>query len=322
MKAFLKMFPIVVLLLAILAAFSLLSVFFQTGTNDRTVTLEIPKGSSADQVASQLTAAGVVRRKMDFKIVARLLGVADKLEAGRYRFAPHPVLTGVVNKLAHGEIAAEDPLKVSFPEGTSIYKMGTILEKEGAPCFKKFRKLSQSREGYLFPDTYIFDKNISAEALAGLMEKRFREIVLPYWEANRKATKYNLREIITLASIIEKEAARTEERPVISSVFHNRLKIKMALGADPTIKYILERPSKIVYYDQLKIKSPYNTYLNRGLPPGPICNPGLSSIQAAIYPAKTDYLYFVARKDGTHIFSANYREHLKAIDSLKQKKRG
>lgn len=121
-----------------------------------------------------------------------------------------------------------------------------------------------------------------------------------------------MHEILTLASIIEKEAKVAEERPIISSVFYNRLKIGMPLAADPTVKYALERPTKKVYLDQLSVRSPYNTYRRKGLPPGPICNPGLESIKAAVYPSKTDYFYFVAKPDGSHIFSKTWQEHQKA----------
>jgi len=319
-----KLALVLTILLITLSLFSFISIFLQAGTNEAPVTIEIPKGTSFNQVASSLKDAGIIRRELDFKLAARILFVSDQIKAGRYRFSPHPILIDVLKKLAAGEAVPEELIKVTIPEGTSIYKMGTILEKEGVACFEDFRGLinsplakeygipDNSLEGYLFPDTYVVEKSISAEALAGIMFKRFSEVVISYWESNKKATKFNLHEILTLASIIEKEAATSEERLIISSVFHNRLDIKMGLAADPTIKYALERPSKTVYFDQLKVKSPYNTYKNRGLPPGPICSPGLESIKAAIYPAKTDYLYFVAQKNGTHIFSSSWADHEKA----------
>ncbi|MFA4966595.1 MAG: endolytic transglycosylase MltG [Candidatus Margulisiibacteriota bacterium] len=327
-----KLALIIIILLITFSLFSLLSVFLQAGTNDAPVTIEIQKGTSFNQVAFLLKVSGVIKRDLDFKIAARMLFITDKVKAGKYKFSSHPILIDVLKKLAAGEAVPEELLKVTIPEGTSIYKMGTILEKEGIACFEDFRRLTKthlakeygipdnSLEGYLFPDTYVFEKGISTEALAKMMFKRFTEVVAPYWGANKKATKYNLHEILTLASIIEKEAATSEERAIISSVFHNRLDIKMAMDACPTVKYALERPSKIVYFDQLKVKSPYNTYINRGLPPGPICSPGMESIKAAIYPAKTDYLYFVAKKDGTHIFSSNWKEHEKARISPKRKR--
>jgi UPF0755 protein len=145
-------------------------------------------------------------------------------------------------------------------------------------------------------------------------------MIYSYWKKNYRRMKGGLdfHEILTLASIIEKEAAVDSERPIISSVYRNRIKIRMHLGADPTIKYVLERPGKIVSYDDLKIKSPYNTYTNYGLPPGPICNPGLSSVKAAMFPIKTDYIYFVARADGSHIFSKTWQEHEAAKQQTKK----
>jgi len=170
---------------------------------------------------------------------------------------------------------------------------------------------TDSLEGYLFPDTYLVPSNIGTDSLTNLMVSRFNKVVMSYWRKNyrKMKIKFSLHEIITLASIIEKEAAVENERPLISSVYHNRLRIRMHLGADPTIKYVLERPGKIVSYDDLRIESPYNTYRHYGLPPGPICNPGLSSVKAAMFPAESDYLYFVARADGSHIFSKSLTEH-------------
>lgn len=313
-----KISLIVFLLLIILGSFSALSIFLQSGTNDVPIRVEIQKGTSANQAAAILRNSGVIRREIDFKIASRMLFVSDKIQAGKYEFSAHPLLINVLIKLIKGA-AVSETIKVSFPEGSSIYKIGSILEKEGVPCFEEFRSLalSSSLEGYLFPDTYIFDKNISAEALVNMMRKRFSEVVIPFYETNKSAARLSLHEILTLASIIEKEAGTEEERAIISSVFYNRLDSKMPLESCSTVKYALEKPSKIVYYDQLKVKSPYNTYLNPGLPPGPISNPGLSSIKAAIYPAKTNYLYFVAKNDGTHIFSSSFEEHQRARSAVK-----
>ncbi|MFA4906140.1 MAG: endolytic transglycosylase MltG [Candidatus Margulisiibacteriota bacterium] len=297
--------------LLIFGAFSLLSLLLSIGSNTRPVKVEIKPGSSASLIARDLAGQKVIKSARDFKLIASLLGSSNKFQAGLYKFKARTPLYEVVLKLKTGSIMAPEPLTVTFPEGTSIYKMGSILEKASMLDFENFRKLTRE-EGYLYPDTYIFDKEITAEALANLMRKRFNDVVLPYWEQNKKATKYDLRRIIILASIIEKEAAQDGERPIISSVFHNRLDIKMALDSCSTVKYALEKPTKVVYFDQLKYPSPYNTYLHRGLPPGPICNPGLASIKAAIYPAKTNYLYFIANKDGSHSFSATWAEHQKA----------
>lgn len=306
---------IIVLLLVclILSSFMGFSLFLQPGTNEKPVIVEVPRGASSSQIASLLRQQGVIKRKLDFKIAISLLNLQNTLQAGRYKFSARPMLFNVLLKLRSGRIMGAEPLRITFPEGTSIYKMGSILESNTVECYSDFRKLVDRKlEGYLYPDTYVFDRNISAEALGRLMLKRFNEVVIPYWNGNQDKTKYTFEQILTLASIIEKEAALESERPIISSVFHNRMNINMALDSCSTVKYALERPTKIVYFDQLKYPSPYNTYLHRGLPPGPICNPGLSSIKAAIYPAKTDYMYFVANKDGSHTFSSSFSGHQKA----------
>lgn len=295
----------------IFGAYSLLSLLLSVGSNNQAVKMEIKPGSSASLIARDLAEQKVIKSTRDFKLAAYFLGSQTKFQAGLYKFKARTPLYEVILKLKYGSIMAPEPLTVAFPEGTSVYKMGSILEKAGMLDFMNFRKLTRE-EGYLYPDTYIFDKEITAEALANLMRKRFNEVVLPYWEQNKKSTKYDLRQIIILASIIEKEAAKESEHPIISSVFHNRLDIKMALDSCSTVKYALEKPTKVVYFDQLKYPSPYNTYLHRGLPPGPICNPGLASIKAAIYPAKTNYLYFISNQDGSHTFSATWQEHQRA----------
>ncbi len=341
MKRAAKITLIVSTLLLVLMFFMAVSVFLQAGANNGPVTIDIPKGASANQAAALLRQEGIIKRTIDFKFASRILFLTDKIKAGRYRFPAHPSLFSVLLDLKNARTIVEEPLKVTFPEGTSIYRMGLILEKAGAVCSEEIRSLvdssfveklkgefhfldgvkSRSLEGYLFPDTYMFDRNISAEALARLMLRRFSDVVLPYWNDNKYAARYDLHQIVTLASIIEKEARRPEERPVISSVFYNRLEIQMPLAADPTVKYALERPSKTVFFDQLKVNSPYNTYKNRGLPPGPISNPGLDSIKAAIYPAKTDYLFFVAQTDGSHIFSATMAQHENARVRAKRSKK-
>ncbi|MBI5399683.1 endolytic transglycosylase MltG [Candidatus Saganbacteria bacterium] len=224
---------------------------------------------------------------------------------------------------------------VTFPEGSSIYKMGERLRQKGYQQVESFQALvkegitadlrqrhwvtfkyvpSESLEGYLYPDTYWFFINASPEALAEIMVSRFEAVILSYWQQVNKETTYSLHEILTLASIIEKEAKQPKERPLIASVFYNRLRMGMPLAADPTIKYALKRPSKKVYYNQLEIDSLYNTYKRKGLPPGPICNPGIESFKAAVHPTKTDYFFFVAKKDGDHVFSRTWAEHQKAIN--------
>jgi len=295
--------------------------------------IELPKGASVRTIQNILKENGVLPRFSAFRTTIRLFGLQNRVRAGEYLFSPSDPLPRVLTRLLLGETVPQTEIKVTFPEGASIYKMGMILKEQNFSRWQEFQGLvnegitpglrqrhwgifkfipSESLEGYLFPDTYQVFKNASVEALAEAMLLRFEEVILPFWDRSKSHTNMSLHEILTLASIIEKEARLPRERPIIASVFYNRLKIGMPLAADPTIKYALERPSKRVYYDQLSVNSPYNTYKRKGLPPGPICNPGIDSIKAAVYPAKTNYYFFVARKDGSHIFSATWREHQKA----------
>ena len=292
--------------------------------------LTIPPGSSARSVQAILEEHEILPPRSSFLMLVRLFRLQDRLRAGDYNFSPSDSLLKIILKLTQGKTLPPKQLRVTFPEGTSIYKMGLSLKDAGFSNWAEFQALvnegitgglrsnhwkifkyvpSESLEGYLFPDTYQFYADASVEAVAEIMLKRFEAVVIPFWEGSKQDTKLNLHEILTLASIIEKEARVPSEREIIASVFYNRLKIGMPLAADPTIKYALERPTKKVFVDQLSVKSPYNTYKRRGLPPGPICNPGLDSIKAAVYPAKTDYLFFVAKPDGSHTFSKTWQEH-------------
>lgn len=293
----------------------------------------VPLGANANSVQSFLVANKVLKPLSGFALIARLTGSAKKIQAGEYSLSPAEPLILILWKLRTGRIVPAVTARATFPEGMSIYKMGAMLKELGFRDWEKFQGLvkegitadqrqrhwglfkympTESLEGYLFPDTYDLYSRSSAEAIAEVMIKRFEKVVLPFWDKAGRETKLTLHEIVTLASIIEKEAQKPKERPIIASVFYNRLKAGMPLAADPTIKYILERPTKRVYLNQLNIDSPYNTYKNRGLPPGPICNPGIESIKAAVYPAKTNYYFFVANKDGSHTFSATWAEHQRA----------
>ncbi|MDI6731407.1 MAG: endolytic transglycosylase MltG [Candidatus Margulisbacteria bacterium] len=293
----------------------------------------IPEGASSRTVAQILEKEEILKPNSSFVFMAKVLGMSKHIQAGKYEFSPSDSLWQILIKLRRGAVIPADQIKVTFPEGASIYKMGEILRAAGYSEADQFQALvqegigtqlrqkywhifkyipSESLEGYLYPDTYWFFKDARPAALADAMLKRFDAMVMPFWKTAAKDTKFNLHEILTLASIIEKEAKLPQEKAVISSVFHNRLRIGMPLAADPTVKYALERPTKKVYLGQLEINSLYNTYKRRGLPPGPICNPGIESIKAAVYPAKTNYLYFVAKKDGSHIFSASWDAHQRA----------
>ncbi|MBU1027317.1 MAG: endolytic transglycosylase MltG [Candidatus Margulisbacteria bacterium] len=324
------------ILIVLFLLLPLATVFQMANPFDRSkIEVVIPQGLSTAAVQNILEDKGLLKKNSNFTLVARAFGIAHKLQAGKYRLSPSNTLISILFKLKKGDIYIAPPERVwiTFQEGSSIYKMGEILKENKVSNYKEFKNLvhegiterlrashwsifkyipSESLEGYLYPDTYRFFKEAPVPDIIEVMLSRFEQVVLPFWENASKDTKYTLHEIITLASIIEKEAQKPEERGIISSVYHNRLNKKMFLAACPTIKYALDRPTKRVYYEQLDVDSPYNTYKNKGLPPGPICNPGIESIKAAVYPAKTNYYYFVAKKDGSHIFSSTWDEHQSA----------
>lgn len=173
-----------------------------------------------------------------------------------------------------------------------------------------------SLEGYLFPDTYYFTYGQSEEEIIRQMVSRFVDVVYPAVEGKIGRWGLGLHEIVTLASIVEREVMADSERPLVASVYLNRLKINMPLQADPTVRYVMTEDRSRVLYRDLEIDSPYNTYRNNGLPPGPIASPGLASIMAVLEPAETDYLFFVAKGDGTHQFSRTFSEHVRARQQL------
>ena len=304
--------------------------------------ISIPKGASTRTVQQILEKNKILPPRSSFSFAARVLGLSKNIQAGKYGLSPSDPLFTILFKLRRGKVLEPTlrRVKITFPEGTSIYKMAKILRKNKVSDPDKFEALveegiteelrlkhwtifkyipSESLEGYLYPDTYWLFESTPISEIVEMMVSRFEEVVLPFWKSNSAQTGLTLHEALTLASIIEKEAQNPAERAIISSVFHNRLKADMPLAADPTIKYALEKPSKRVFYSQLSVNSPYNTYKHKGLPPGPICNPSIESIKASIFPAKTDYYYFVADKKGSHIFSRTWREHQKAKNAIQGK---
>jgi UPF0755 protein len=216
--------------------------------------------------------------------------------------------------------------KLTVPEGYSTRQIAELVAQAGfgprdafiqAACDATLaRKLgldSDTVEGYLFPETYFFPKDVTFEKIISTMVRRFWSIFTPEWQARAKSCGFTVHQIVTLASIIEKETGATFERKLISSVFHNRLRKKMRLESDPTVIYGINNFDGNLTRKHLKTRTPYNTYKIRGLPVGPIANPGRASLEAALFPDETDYIYFVAKKDSTHHFSTNLKEHNRAV---------
>lgn len=311
-------------LAAVIAAWWMLPV--NTGPLAAPLIVEVPPGASASAVGKILQERGLIRSSFLFGVMARLEGLEGRLQAGYYRLRPDMHLQDVLHILSRGSVAVE---RVTIPEGATIRYVAALLERKGLADARRFIDLASddrwlfagertlpkppgSLEGYLFPDTYRVEVGQSEESIIRRMVARFAEKALTVYERLGEGSGLTLHEAVTLASIIEKEAMRDGERPLISSVFHNRLRLGRPLQADPTLKYILDPAPRRLYQKHLSIDSPYNTYRYPGLPPTPIASPGLASLEAALRPADTPYLYFVARGDGTHIFSRTFQEHVSA----------
>ena len=289
-------------------------------TTEQFVTIE--PGSSTRAIGQRLVEAGVVRNDVTFRAALWLSGHARSLQAGEFRFDQPMTPTDVIEKIARGDVFSR---RITFPEGLTIREMARIFEAEGfgkAPAFvEAARDVSGIRgidpaatdlEGYLFPETYSLPRNTTAAKLVWMMLTRFRELFNQEMQQAASAHELTPRQAVTLASLVEKETALASERPMVAAVYLNRLKIGMGMQADPTVIYALQRAGRYdgnLRRDDLQFDSPYNTYKYSGLPPGPIASPGLASLQAAVAPAPVDFLYFVSRNDGSHVFARTLAEH-------------
>ena len=292
------------------------------GFQDDEVFVNLPAGTTVSGIASRLAEAGVVPDALTFRVAARLSGADRHLQAGEYRFAEPMSPFQIVARLSEGDVYTRP---ITFPEGLTIKEMSVLFEKGGlgtAPAFEKaatntslaagFDPEARSLEGYLFPSTYALGRQAGADATIKAMVEAFERAFDPELRAEAAAKGLSVRETATLASLIEKETAQAAERPIVSAVYHNRLARRIPLQCDPTVVYALMRAGRWngnIRKQDLQIKSPYNTYVNPGLPPGPIASPGRASIEAAIRPADVPYLYFVSRNDGTHVFAETLAEH-------------
>jgi UPF0755 protein len=296
------------------------------------VFVEMPVGTSVSGMAQRLADAGVVSDPMTFRIAARLSGADRQLQAGEYRFSEPMSAFQVVTKIAEGDVFTRP---ITFPEGLTIKEMAVVFEKGrlgSASAFEKaatattlaagFDSGARSLEGYLFPSTYALGRQAGADATVRAMVEAFDRAFDPELRAEAAARGMSVREVVTLASLIEKETAQAAERPIVSAVYHNRLKQRIPLQCDPTVVYALMRAGKWtgnIRKQDLQIKSPFNTYVYPGLPPGPIASPGRASIDAAIHPADVPYLYFVSRNDGTHVFAETLAEHNRNVEKWQVK---
>ncbi len=289
------------------------------------VTVQIPPGSSTADVAATLFAKGLIKDPTVFRYYARYKKLDVQMQSGEYTLSAAMTPDQILRKLATGEVVVH---RFTVPEGLTVVQVADLLAKGGlankerflalaakSPLASKYlgeAKMAQPLEGYLFPSTYDYRPGITEEEIIALMFSGFERIWTPELQKRADELKLTVHQVVTLASIIEKEARVEKERGVISGVYHNRLGVGMKLDADPTVRYALNKPpQEILLYKDLEIDSPYNTYRVAGLPPGPIAAPGLASIKAALNPEKNDFWYFVAKEDGSgeHYFSETLAAH-------------
>lgn len=287
------------------------------------VTIDVPPGYGIGQIAQQLREAGVVRSASLLKYYATARGVASRVDAAEYDFPAHVTLSRVVDLLAAG---GKPPVAwVTIPEGFTAHQIAhrlDALQIVPAAVFEDVAQhtsllfdgaLTRGLEGYLYPDTYQVRRNSSAQDVAALMTDQFRRKLPKNYDRAARRLGYSVPQIITLASLIEREAKVNGERRVMAGVYYNRLKRGMPLEVDATIEYALPKHKSVLHYSDLGIDSPYNTYTHTGLPPTPIANPGARSIAAAFYPQHSDYLYYVYAGKGRHHFSKTLEEQNAAV---------
>ena len=284
--------------------------------------VEIPQGAGSRVIGERLVEAGVIRDFNTFRLELWLSGQGRHLKAGEYRFDRPMTPLEVIDRIARGDVYV---ITVTFPEGLSIAEMAKIFESHSLGTAASFVQASKDvspiheldpaakdLEGYLFPETYALSRKADAAKLARLMAGRFEHVFGPELRQSAAARNLTVRQAVTLASIVEKETAKAEERPLVAAVYTNRLRIGMALQCDPTVIFALSKAGRYsgnIHKEDLQFDSPYNTYRYPGLPPGPIASPGRASLEAAVRPAGGDYLYFVSRNDGSHEFAKTLDEH-------------
>lgn len=320
---------------ALLAAAGLLFLLVTARPSPATWRLKkvrIPSGSGYSEIVRLLTESGVLRFPVAFRILVTVTGTGTRLRHGEYVFPAPPSAFDLWKKISSGDVAQ---YPVTIPEGANLYDIARILDQmeladpasflHGATSFELANRLDipgDTAEGFLFPDTYLLVKDMRVEGILRSMVREFRENFTSEMEREAVAKGLTILQVVTIASIIEKETGVEAEKPLISSVIHRRLRRGMPLQMDSTVIYGLKKFDGKLTKKDLRTRTPYNTYLKPGLPPGPISNPGLASLQAALHPADTEYLYFVSRNDGSHQFSNTLAEHNRAVSAYQKNSGG
>jgi UPF0755 protein len=293
--------------------------------------VDIPQGSGPTSIGRRLADAGVIRDTLGYRFEILRSGEGRHLQAGEYRFDRPMTMSEVVAKIARGDVYL---IPITFREGLTIREMAQLFESKGlgpaaefstqasdAQLIRNVDPAAKDLEGYLFPDTYAMTRHATAAQLVPRMVTGFQKALAPEIWSAAEARGLSMRAFVTLASIVEKETGKPEERPLVAAVYTNRLKIGMALQCDPTVIYALERAHRYdgnLTRENLQFDSPYNTYRYPGLPPGPIANPGRASLEAVARPADVPYLYFVSRGDGSHAFASTLEEHNRNVNEFQR----
>jgi UPF0755 protein len=297
------------------------------------VTIDIPPGSSALTIADKLEQSGVIRDALVFRGYVKYKGVENDFQAGTYVFPRGIALDDVISKLTKGDVV-RDTVRFTIPEGLSVLQVADRLAKQGIVDRETFLKeinegqfdfawlsdIPQSSEerpyrleGFLFPETYEVDKGSTEHEIIRRMLSQFDKEWKPEWREELNKKDLSLYEIVTLASIVEREVVADKERPIVAGIFYNRLKDGWMLQSCATVQFVLGKQRDRITFADLEVKSPYNTYIHEGLPPGPIASPGRASLKSVVYPEATDYYFFVTKKDGSqeHLFARTFAEHQK-----------
>ena len=303
------------------------------GHLSKDVIIKIKSGSSFYAAANSLREKGAIDSVRLFRIYAWVDGFQSKIKAGEYLIRPAMTTKEIATRVVKGDVIRH---KLTIPEGYNLYQIAALLDERDIADKKEFIKRAFDRqlmslmavdgvsfEGYLYPETYFFTKGMKVDEIISRMRTGSRDKFTGKMKERSREIGLTPHQVIILASIIEKETGNPDERPVISAVFHNRLKKKMRLQTDPTVIYgMIETYDGNIRKKDLLKKTPYNTYRIKGLPLGPIANPGIDSIMAALYPADAAYIYFVSMNNGSHVFSKTLKEHNKAVWKYQKRRRG
>jgi len=297
---------------------------------NQTIFLSVKKGMSAGDITEELLKHGIINNKKAFWLQVKKGDVADKFKSGTYAFKPNTPPEEIIAKLVAGDTTE---VKFTIPEGFGVKEIAKRLSDEGlvdeqefldkakdfAPYsyIKRDKDIRYACEGFLFPDTYVLHDDPSVDGILKMMAEDLDTRLTSKLRQRAEEMHLSIHELITLASLVEKEAMYEEDRPIIAQVFFKRIKLGMPIQSDTTIQYLLDAPKEDVSIKDTKIDSPYNTYQIKGLPPGPIASPGMAAIKAVLYPADTDYLYFVADRQGHNHYSKTYAEHQQIVEQVR-----